>query len=217
VTPTGRPKEQRHSTLFRRTKSEPAPSRATAPETDDNPARKGRPTPSRREAEARNKAKAKAPRTRKELAAARREARTENSGKMREAMRSGNDKYLPARDQGRVRRFVRDYVDSSLLLLELLIPVMFGLLVISWIGMFTGLDALAVLPNVAFPIVLALLAVEVFRLRRRLNKELVRRFPDDSHRGATSYAVMRAMQIRPWRKPDRQVRLGQELPERYQR
>jgi Flp pilus assembly protein TadB len=199
--------------LFRRTKTVPAPD--VDADADDNPQRKGRATPSRRESEARNKAKTKVPRTRKEMAAARRDLRTENAGKMRDAMRTGDEAFLPARDKGRVKKFIRDYVDSSLMMLELMIPVMFGLLVLSWVGSFAGISVLALLPNFAFPVFLVVLAVEVFRLRRRLKQELARRFPDDSHAGATSYAVMRAMQIRPWRKPERKVNLGQQLPERY--
>src|SRR3954449_12985484 len=102
------------SALFRRPKSEPQTSADRAAD-DASPAarKKGRPTPSRREAEAANKAKAKVPRTRKEIAAARRLARADSSTKVRQAMRSGDDQYLPARDRGPVRRFIRDYVDAS--------------------------------------------------------------------------------------------------------
>ena len=32
--------------------------------------------------------------------------------KQREALANGDERYLPARDKGPVRRFVRDYVDS---------------------------------------------------------------------------------------------------------
>ena len=74
------------------------------------------------------------PRTRKEQAAARRLARTEGSSKMREAMRTGDDRYLPARDQGPVRRFIRDYVDSRFWVLELMLPVMVVLLLFGYVG-----------------------------------------------------------------------------------
>ena len=62
--------------MFRRTKSEPETSADTfADDVSELRQKKGRPTPSRREAEAANKAKAKVPRTRKERAAAKRLAR----------------------------------------------------------------------------------------------------------------------------------------------
>ena len=51
----------------------------------------------------------------------------------------------------------------------------------------------------------------VFRLRR----EVRRRFPNESHKGVTSYAILRSMQLRWLRLPKRQVKIGERLPERY--
>jgi hypothetical protein len=200
--------------LFRRTKSDPA---ATSDAVTDDPRgasqRKGRPTPSRREAEAANKAKAKVPRTRKEQAAARRLARTETSGKMREAMKSGDDRYLPARDKGPVRRFVRDYIDSSFWVLELMLPAMVVFLIFGY----SGSTTLAGYANLALPAMLLVVVIEGFRLRSKLRKEIRKRFPDDpdAERGSTMYAVMRALQVRFLRMPKPQVKIGQALPERY--
>ncbi|HEY3530345.1 MAG TPA: DUF3043 domain-containing protein [Nocardioides sp.] len=197
--------------MFRRTKPESAATEH--PETDVPSARqkKGRPTPSRRDAEAANKAKAKVPRTRKEQAAARRLARGESTAKMREAMRTGDDRYLPARDRGPVRRFVRDFVDSSFWILELMLPILVVLLIFGY----SGSAALAGYANVAMPALILLILVESFRIRWRLSKELNRRFPDQSHKGTTFYAVMRALQVRPFRQPKPQVKMGQQLPEHY--
>jgi hypothetical protein len=195
--------------LFRRTKSEPEP--ATPGQSDLSSQGKGRPTPSRREAEAARKARAKVPRTRKEQAAARRLARTEGSSKMREAMRTGDDKYLPARDQGPARRFIRDYVDSGFWLLELMLPVMIVLLLFGYIGS----TALAHFSSAALPALLLVVLVDGFRLRWKVRRELSTRLPDESHQGATMYAVMRALQVRFLRQPKPQVKLGQRLPERY--
>lgn len=196
--------------MFRRSKPEPP---TEAVETDVPPARqkKDRPTPSRREAEAANKAKAKVPRTRKEQAAARRLARSESSTKMRQAMRTGDDRYLPARDQGVVRRYIRDYVDSSFWLLELMLPILVVLLIFGY----SGSAALASYANVAMPALLLLVLFEAFRLRWRLRRELTRRFPDESQKGATFYAVMRALQVRFLRQPKPQVKIGTQLPEHY--
>jgi len=104
--------------LFRRTKTETTP--VTAEPTSEAEAhKKGRPTPSRKEAEAARKARAKVPRTRKEMAAAQKLQRNESSTQMRQAMRNGDDRFLPARDKGPVRRFIRDYVDSRFSFIEL--------------------------------------------------------------------------------------------------
>jgi Flp pilus assembly protein TadB len=196
--------------LFRRTRSEPAPQ----PADDDDSAgrqRKGRPTPSRREAEARNKQRAKVPRTRKERAAARRLSRAEGTEKMREAMRTGDDRYLPARDRGPERRFIRDFVDSKFIISELMIPLMLVVIVLGWSGNAT----LVAYANVLLLAMLLVMVVDLVRMRFQLRGELRRRFPEESHRGATLYAVMRAVQMRPFRKPDRQVKVGQRLPDRY--
>jgi hypothetical protein len=173
--------------------------------------KKGRPTPSRREAEAANRAKAKVPRTRREQAAARRLARSESTAKMREAMRTGDDRYLPARDRGPVRRFIRDFVDCQFWILELMLPILVVLLLFGY----SGSTALATYANVAMPALILLILVESLRLRWRLRRELARRFPDESPKGATFYAVMRALQVRPFRQPKPQVKLGTRLPDRY--
>jgi hypothetical protein len=200
--------------VFRRPKSEPeTPTHTVADDAPEASQKKGRPTPSRRQAEAANKARAKVPRTRKEQAAARRLARSENSGKMREAMKSGDDRYLPARDKGPARRFIRDYIDSSFWILELMLPAMIVFLVFGYSGSAT----LASYANLALPAMLLVVLIEGFRLRSKLRKEITRRFPDDpnAQKGATMYAVMRALQVRFLRMPKPQVKVGQALPERY--
>ncbi len=200
--------------MFRRIKSPPDTSDdAVAGNVPDTRQKKGRPTPSRREAEAANKARAKVPRTRRERAAARRLTRVENSGKMRAAMKTGDDRYLPARDQGPARRFIRDYVDASFWFLELMLPAMIVFLIFGY----SGSTTLATYANLALPAMLLVVVIEGFRLRGRLRQELSRRFHDDpnAQKGATMYAVMRALQVRFLRMPKPQVKVGQALPERY--
>jgi Flp pilus assembly protein TadB len=206
--------------LFRRTKSdaetelEPAVATsdtATDTTTDTATQKKSRPTPTRKEAEAANKAKAKIPRTRKERAAAQKLARSESSAKMRQAMRTGEDRYLPARDRGPVRRFIRDYIDSRFSLIELLIPIMLIVLVVGW----SGNTAFATYANLAMLAVFLLIVMDLFRLRFRLRRELATRFPDSDTHGTTYYAIARSLQMRFMRLPKAQVKIGQELPERY--
>jgi DUF3043 family protein len=199
--------------LFRRTKSESPATQPVETDLSSTGQKKGHPTPSRREAEAARRAKAKVPRTRKEQAAARKLTRSESSSQVRAAMRNGDERYLPARDQGPVRRFVRDYVDSSFSLLELMLPAMVVLLFFGY----SGSTTLATYANAALPAVLLVVLVEAFRLRWRLRKEVTRRFPDqaDPAKGITTYAVMRALQVRFLRQPKPQVKLGAALPQRY--
>ena len=115
--------------MFRRTKSE-----TTAPQVVTKPDGKGRPTPSRREAEAAAKARAKVPRDRKEQARAQRAARSESSQSVRAAMKAGDERYYLPRDQGPVRRFIRDFVDSRFSFIELMIPLLLVTMVLGYSG-----------------------------------------------------------------------------------
>jgi hypothetical protein len=192
--------------LFRRSKSEAEP--VTTPEKSDG---KGRPTPSRREAEAAAKARARTPRTRKEIAAAQRAARTESSQKVRQAMKTGDERYYMARDKGPVRRFVRDFVDSRFSFVELLIPLLILVMVLGY----SGNPTLRGIGNTVMLGTLLLVVVDIVVMRFRLRRELARRFPDESTKGTTYYAVMRSLQMKFMRLPKPQVKIGQKLPEHY--
>jgi hypothetical protein len=196
--------------LFRRTKSETTTTVETDA-TDTKVGGKGRPTPSRKEAEAAAKARAKVPRTRKEQMAAQRAARGESSTKIRQAMRTGDERYLPARDKGPVRRFIRDFVDSRFSFIELMVP----LLIVTMILGYSGNAYLAGVGNTVLLGTLLLVVVDMVMLRFRLRRELTRRFPTEPLKGTTYYAVMRAMQMKFMRLPKAQVKIGQKLPEHY--
>lgn len=173
---------------------------------------KGRPTPSRKEAEAARKARLKQPRTRKERSAAARAARSQNSVNMRQAMKTGDERYLPARDRGPVKRFIRDWVDSRFTVGEILIPV----LVIAMVLGYVGNRQLAVVSTYLTLLLLVVLIVNIAFMRFGLRRELKRRFPDlASYQGLTYYSIMRALQVRFLRMPKPQVKIGQKLPETY--
>ncbi len=196
--------------MFRRTKQDTGPD-VVESSTDPAVQKKGRPTPSRKEAEAAAKARAKVPRTRREMAAARKTGRSESSAQMRRAMRTGDTRYLPARDQGPVRHFIRDYVDSHFSLIELLIPLMLVVLILGW----TGSSTVTSFANFSMLAVFVLIIVDLVRLRIRLGREVATRFPESSIKGNTYYAVARSLQMRFMRLPKAQVKIGQQLPERY--
>jgi hypothetical protein len=188
--------------LFRRTRQEVT----TPPEEESKPSGKGRPTPTRKEAQAAAKARAKPPRTRREIAAAQRATRGESSTRVRQGMRNGEEKYLLPRDKGPVRRFIRDFVDSRFSFIELIIP----LLVLTMVFGYSGNDTLRAIGNsVLFG------SLDLFVLRYRLRRQLAARFPDESTKGTTYYAVTRAMQMKFMRLPKPKVKIGQELPEHY--
>ena len=192
--------------MFRRTKSEP-----TDPQVVTKPGGKGRPTPSRREAEAAAKARAKVPRDRKEQARAQRAARNESSKSARAAMKAGDERYYLARDRGPVRRFIRDLVDSRFSFIELMIPLM----IVTMIMGYSGNARLAGIGNTILMGTILLVVLDMLMLRRKLRRELTRRFPDEPQKGTTYYAVSRAMQMKFMRLPKAKVKIGQELPEHY--
>src|SRR5580704_17148358 len=71
---------------------------------------KGRPTPKR--ADARKARRNAAPHTKKEAAAQQRDRNRSERAKARQALVTGDERHLPARDAGPERRLARDIVDS---------------------------------------------------------------------------------------------------------
>jgi uncharacterized membrane protein len=194
--------------VFGRSKSQATTSTATVVE---KPGGKGRPTPSRKEAEAAAKARAKVPRTRREQMLAERGARSESSQSIRAAMKSGDERYLMARDKGPVRRFIRDFVDVRFSFVELMVPM----LVLTMLLGYSGNDSLANMGNAILLGTVLLVTLDIILMRFRLRRELVRRFPEEPLKGTTYYAVMRSLQMKFMRMPKAKVKIGQTLPEQY--
>jgi DUF3043 family protein len=194
--------------VFRRTRQETT----TPPDlTHHQPGTKGRPTPTRKEAEAAAKARAKPPRTRRGQVAAQRAVKGESSQRVRQGMRNGEEKYLLARDKGPVRRFIRDFVDTRFSFIELIIP----LLVVTMVLGYSGNAALASAGNAILFGSILLVILDMLMLRFRLRRQLATRFPDEPVKGTTYYAVTRAMQMKFMRLPKPKLKIGQELPEHY--
>lgn len=193
--------------MFKRTKS-PVVEEQTAPV---KPGGKGRPTPTRKEAEAAARARAKGPRDRRALTKKQREYRAEESRKIREAMKSGDERYFLARDRGPVRRFIRDYVDVRFSIVEMVIPLM----IIGLILGYTGSPALVQASSLVLLATVLFVIVDMVLLRWRLRRELRRRFPEEPLKGTTYYALTRAMQMKFMRLPKPRVKIGQALPEDY--
>jgi hypothetical protein len=193
--------------VFRRSKSE---TDTTVPaEPQGKAGGKGRPTPSRRDAEAARKAAFKKPRNRKEASAIRREkVRTERS-KMQSAMQTGDDRYLPAADKGPVRRFARDYVDARYSVMEFALPI---LLVVSLVGVVFSpqFPWLAGMVNLLFLAMILLIAADWFLLTAGLRKQVGLKYPKESTKGLGFYAVRRTMQMRRWRLPKPMVKRGEK-------
>ena len=102
-----------------------------------------------------------------------------------------------------MRRFVRDFIDARLCMAELLLPL---LLII----MLTSTFAPA-LSNSLWGATILVVALDTVLLVFRLRRELPRRFPDQSTKGAVGYGLLRSLQLRWIRLPKPQVKLGAKL------
>lgn len=167
---------------------------------------KGRPTPKRREAEAARKKQTKPARSRREAMARDRALMREQRLKQRQALETGDERHLPARDKGPVRRYVRDYVDSRRSAGEFFMVIALIVLVGTFVPPIAPYITLFWL--VAIVVIVVDAAVMTFLLRRALQ----RRFgpSGESTRGAVSYALMRTLQWRRMRLPKPAVRPGQQ-------
>ncbi|MFC9943550.1 DUF3043 domain-containing protein [Streptomyces pratensis] len=197
--------------MFRsRSKEEKAPTGKVTADLSKTPrdpqAPKGRPTPKRSEAQTqRRRASSGAPTDRKEAAKRQREARRADMARQREALASGDERYLPVRDKGPVRRFVRDFVDSRFCIAEYFLPLAVVILILSVIQV-QNIQNISLLLWLG---VIVLIVVDSIGLGFRLKKQLAQRFPDAPKRGAVAYGLMRTLQMRRLRLPKPQVKRGE--------
>ena len=189
--------------MFRRTdKTESSPTET--PASSKGPGAKGHPTPTRKEAEAARRQRARAPMDKKAAQKLLRERRAESNAKMREGMRRGDERYLPARDQGPVKRFIRDFVDARLSIAEFLLPLLVIVMVLQYSGSKEMVAFGSNLMSVTLLVVLADTTWMVFRLKRALRAK----FPDENLKGTTFYTLMRTIQLRWLRLPKPKVKIG---------
>jgi len=188
---------------------------------------KGRPTPKRNDATRRGTRKgpvAPAPRTASEARARRkllagpklgreerRDQRVANRARMtdrRERMMAGEEAYLLARDQGPVRRYVRDVVDSRRNLLGLFMPSALALLFVSF-----GVPQLQLYMSPVMLGLMAVMGVDAVILGRKVGKMVDAKFPTntESHWKLAMYAAGRASQLRRMRAPRPQVDRGSRV------
>ena len=187
---------------------------------------KGRPTPKRNtarrntrkgpvapapmtaaEARARRKSLAGPKLSREERRAARAASRARMSNR-RERMMAGEEAYLLPRDQGPVRRYVRDVVDSRRNVLGLFMPSTLTLLFIMF-----GVPQLQLYVSPAMLILMAIMSIDGLILGRKVNKLVDAKFPSntESRWKLGLYAASRASQMRRMRTPRPQVKHGSSV------
>ena len=178
---------------------------APAPAGEDQPAGKGRPTPTRREAEAARKQQLKIPSDPKEAKKAARERDRDDRAKSRAAMMAGDERYLPARDKGAAKAFTRDFVDARFTLAEFFIFFAIGVLLLGFIRNTTVQSIV----TISFFAITAMIIVDSIVLLVQLSSRAKKAFPDPADRkGLTLYAILRTLQLRRLRLPPPRVKRG---------
>jgi hypothetical protein len=133
-----------------------------------------------------------------------RERRLESNAKVREGMRTGDERYLPERDKGPVKRFIRDYIDSRVSIAEFLLPLLLVIMVLQY----SGAKQLVAFSNALWTTTLLLVAIDTVWLNFRLKRALRAKFPEEDLRGTTFYSMLRVMQLRWLRMPKPRVKVG---------
>lgn len=193
--------------LSRSTPDTPEATPTTAPD-EDHATGKGRPTPTRKEAEAQRKQTLKVSSDPK---AAKKEAKARAAQERqvaRAALLAGDESALPARDAGPVKRYVRDYIDGRWAAAELFMPLALTVLVVgflpwqSW-GLVNAQGYISMLWLLLTMFIIVDTTVLMMRMKRALKKQ----WPSEAERkGATFYGLMRVLQIRRLRLPPPRLR-----------
>ena len=166
---------------------------------------KGRPTPSRKEAEAARKQRLTIPKDPKLARKASRERQREDRERARAGMMAGDERYFPLRDRGPVRAFARDFVDARFTFAEYFIFVAIAVLLMG----FVPNPLVQQYSTVAFFAFAALIGIDTAILLFSLNRRVKVLFPKrEERRGLMLYAAVRTLQFRRLRVPPARVRRG---------
>jgi Flp pilus assembly protein TadB len=184
--------------LFRRSSS-PAPAPEDIPaalDTAAGRAKKDRPTPSRKEAEA-------ARRQRVTRTVSKREARVEAS----RASRQTRMRRVNAREGQPEKVLIRDYVDSRFSIGEFLLPSLLVILAVTFLSQV--LPRVTLIATAVMYLFILLVILDGFLMWRRFKKVLASRMPHASTRGLAMYGMNRSIQIRRFRVPPPRVKRGE--------
>jgi Protein of unknown function (DUF3043) len=168
---------------------------------------KGKPTPKRSEASRRRGPVPPAPLTSAEARRRRKETAGPKLSQRREKMMAGEAAYLLPRDQGPVRRYVRDVVDARRNLLGLFMPSALGLIFVMLAVPSVQVQRLL---SPAMLVLVLVMVIDGFILGRKANRLADEKFPDNTESGwkLGFYAASRASQLRRMRAPRPQVERG---------
>lgn len=124
--------------------------------------------------------------------------------KMRQALDTDDERFLPLRDKGPSRRYIRQFVDARINVGEFLMIAALVFVVLSFFQSLAVQSAVLM----AFWVLIVVVIVDCILLRRKLRNRLTEKF-GAPNQGDLWYGVTRALQLRRLRLPKPQVRRGQ--------
>jgi hypothetical protein len=128
----------------------------------------------------------------------------------RKALYTLDEKHLPARDRGPVKKFIRQFTDARLSLAELFMPITFISVILTMafpvdtanseqvIGMF----------NLFFLFLMFALVVDIGSFAFLLKRNLKKQFEKSELKGAMFYGISRTLTLRAMRLPKPNVKIG---------
>lgn len=181
---------------------------------------KGRPTPKRSEAESNRyrtitgsttsgRGPVKAPDPRRKLTPEEKNRARADRTKQMQAMRRGEEWALGPRDRGPAKKLARDYVDAHRRPMEY---YMYALIVLI-LALFAGRSSsvISVYTQDFLIVIILVIVVDAYLLRRSVIKLVNERLPNESTRGLGFYAIMRGLQLRRFRTPVARLKPGDKF------
>lgn len=185
-------------------KSNSKPTDTVEPEATQPGGGKSTPTPKRSQQVAKNQ-RPLIPTDRKEAQRAARAKMAEQRDIARRGFERGDPRYLPERDKGEVRKYVRDYVDARISVATLMVPAMLVIIALT----FTNNRELALTANFALFAFVGVAVLDCVIMSFLLRRRVTKKFGPGHTKGNGWYASMRAAQLPFMRLPKRQVKLFQ--------
>ena len=177
----------------------------TTGETGTSESGKGRPTPKRKEAESARKQGISVPKDPKAARKAARDRDREARARSRAGLMAGDPAYFPRRDAGPVKAQVRDYIDRRRTVGEFFVPFAFVVLLLGLVNNPTVQTTVVYV----WTSVLLLVVLDTILVGILLGRSLRKDYPEKSDRkGAVSYGVLRALQLRRFRIPPPRIKAG---------
>ena len=177
----------------------------TTGETGTSESGKGRPTPKRKESESARKQGISVPKDPKAARKAARDRDREARAKSRAGLMAGDPAFFPRRDAGPVKAQVRDYIDRRRTVGEFFVPFAFVVLLLGLVNNPTVQTTVVYV----WTSVLLLVVLDTILVGILLGRSLRKDYPEKSDRkGAVSYGVLRALQLRRFRIPPPRIKAG---------